>query len=174
VIPDSLSQRAYAKHRGVSHVAVGRAIKSGRLAGAVNAAGKIVDRDLADRLWSANTDYTDAPAAVREKALGIPAAAAPADDLEESATDTMSTAQATRVQAIWKARQLELKFKEEAKQLVRVEDAEAERIADYSEVRTKLLGVPSAARQLMPHTTPEDLLAWENLIRDALEVLSHG
>jgi len=46
-----MSQRQYAAHRGVSHVAVGKAVKAGRIA---TADGKI-DSDLADTAWSANT-----------------------------------------------------------------------------------------------------------------------
>lgn len=173
-IPDSkpLSGRAYARRRGVSHVAVQKAIASGRLAGAVDEQGKITDPDLADRLWVANTDYTDAPKAVREKFEGGGSGDHPPAPEDDSAADGMTTAEATRIQTIWKARQMELKFKEEAKQLVRRDDVVADRAADYAELRTKILGIPTQARQAMPHTSPEDLATWERLIREALEALA--
>jgi hypothetical protein len=48
-----MSQRAYAKHRGVTHGAVQKAIKSGRIP---VTEGQKVDPDEADRAWAANTD----------------------------------------------------------------------------------------------------------------------
>lgn len=49
--------RAYARHRGVSHTAVQKAIRSGRIREAVLADGSI-DAARADQLWIANTDPT--------------------------------------------------------------------------------------------------------------------
>jgi hypothetical protein len=48
-----ISQRAYAKRRGVTHGAVQKAIKSGRIP---VTDGKKVDPDAADSAWAANTD----------------------------------------------------------------------------------------------------------------------
>ena len=48
-----VSQRAYARHRGVTHRAVQKAIAAGRIP--VSSDGK-VDPDVADRAWVANTD----------------------------------------------------------------------------------------------------------------------
>ena len=48
-----LSQRAYAKHLGVSEGAVRKAIKSGRISIDKN---NLIDPELADRQWQENTD----------------------------------------------------------------------------------------------------------------------
>lgn len=48
----AISQRAYARHRGVSPMAVTRAIESGRIT--TDADGKI-DPEVADKQWSENT-----------------------------------------------------------------------------------------------------------------------
>lgn len=48
-----ISQRAYAKHRGVSHTAVAKAIESGRIE--AEPGGKI-DPEKADQQWNDNTD----------------------------------------------------------------------------------------------------------------------
>ena len=48
-----LSQRAYARHRGVTHRAVQKAIKAGRIT--TNSDGTI-DPARADAQWTANTD----------------------------------------------------------------------------------------------------------------------
>ena len=49
-----ISQREYARRRGISHVAVQRAVNSGRIS---TIDGKI-DPDLADREWRENTDQS--------------------------------------------------------------------------------------------------------------------
>jgi hypothetical protein len=49
-----LSQRAYAKHRGVSHTAVQKAVRYGRI---TTIDGKL-DPDVADREWRENVDLT--------------------------------------------------------------------------------------------------------------------
>ena len=64
-----LSQRAYARRRGVSHTAVAKAVRSGRLKGAlVEIAGGhlALNPELADAAWNANTD----PSAQRERRAG--------------------------------------------------------------------------------------------------------
>lgn len=54
-----LGIRAYSRRRGVSHTAVSKAIRDGRIAGAlvhVPGVGRMIDPDAADALWDANTD----------------------------------------------------------------------------------------------------------------------
>lgn len=57
-----ISVRAYADSRGISHTAVQKAIKSGRLVKCLGksagGAVKIADPDLADKEWAANTDQS--------------------------------------------------------------------------------------------------------------------
>jgi len=57
-----ISIRAYADSRGISHTAVQKAIKSGRLVKCLgksdSGAVKIADADLADKEWAANTDQS--------------------------------------------------------------------------------------------------------------------
>ncbi|CAM3200293.1 hypothetical protein G4177_03100 [Corallococcus sp. ZKHCc1 1396] len=74
-----LAVRAYARHCGVSHVAVLNAVKSGRLRESVRG-GKVVDVALADREWTRNTSYSEAPIAIqeREAARELAASRAPA------------------------------------------------------------------------------------------------
>ncbi len=170
-IPDStqpMSVRAYGRRRGCSHVAVQRAIENGRLVASIvrgpNGEPKISDPDLADREWAANTDYTDSP----QRAAAANAQAS--SSAPPSAPLTIDGAAAR--QKHWAAKLAELKFKEAAGELIRIEDAEADAIADYSEVKTKLLAIASRAKQAIPHMTIEDLLVWETLIREALEALS--
>jgi len=48
-----ISIRAYARHRGVSHTAVRKAINAGRITTESNG---MIDPDKADRQWDAQTD----------------------------------------------------------------------------------------------------------------------
>lgn len=48
-----LTMNAYAKHRGVSHTAVAKAVKSGRISRTANG---LIDPEAADRQWADNTD----------------------------------------------------------------------------------------------------------------------
>jgi len=66
-----LSRRAYALLRGVSHVAVGKAIASGRI---TTLPDGTIDPDMADREWDANTDPTR-QRGPHARALGVTKAA---------------------------------------------------------------------------------------------------
>jgi hypothetical protein len=157
-----MSQRAYARRRGVSHVAVQRAIREGRISASV-VEGRIIDPDLADREWDTYTDPTRLPARVIDQrsaaASGSPAVAG------------MSTVEAATADKFWKAKLSELKFRQEAGELVPAADVE-HRLEDvFLSCRTRLLGLPSRARQALPHLTLEDLAVLEGLVREALEEL---
>lgn len=187
-IPDSqpapMSLTAYAKRRGVSAMAVSRAVKRGRLKESVthDARGqpKIRDPDLADREWAANTDYSEAPASVIAKAEAFARGeAAPppppaGDDPAPSAHEGMTLSEATATEKIWRAKQAELKFRREAAELVPSAEVRGKLEAVFSVCRTKLLGVPSRARQTLPHLTVADIAALEDLVREALEDLAAG
>lgn len=77
----ALSQRAYARHRGVSHVSVKKAIDAGRIILGVDGT---IDPAVADRQWEANTvqpkhcmkHATAAPKAATKATIGVAAPAA--------------------------------------------------------------------------------------------------
>jgi len=170
-----MSQRAYAKRRGISNVSVNRAIKSGRLSASVNGDGQIIDAELADREWAASTDLSRANTATLAKQLPV---APPAPEVEpavefavESAGEGMSLADATRIEKVWKARAAELKYREAAKELVPASEVRQAITNAYATVRTHLLGVPSRAKQALPHLTAADVAVLEGLQREALEAL---
>jgi phage terminase Nu1 subunit (DNA packaging protein) len=178
-----MSQRAYGKRRGVSHVAVQRAVNSGRLRASVNEDGQIVDPDLADREWDAATDLSKAPGYVRERAAARAAPApafdvvgviGPETDAPPSARAGMTLAEASAVEKVWKARQAELNYRQDAGELVPARDVDAKLQDVFRTCRTKLLGLPSRARQALPHLTVADLGTIENLVREALEELASG
>lgn len=160
-----MSLTDYAKHRGVSKMTVSNAVRKGRLRESVAYSGagkpKIRDVALADKEWEENLDLSTAPAAVREKF-----------DEGPSAHDGMSLSEASAVEKVWRAKTAELKFREAAKELIPARDVEARLVSVFTECKTKLLGIPSRARQALPHLTVADIGTLEGLIREALEGLA--
>jgi hypothetical protein len=64
-----LSARAYARHRGVSHVAVLKALRSGRI---VAGADGMIDTAVADQTWQERTaPRMSSPAAAPEPGPGV-------------------------------------------------------------------------------------------------------
>lgn len=173
-----LSIRAYGRRRGVSHVSVIRAIDKGTLSKSVgvDARGQrcIADPDLADREWEANTDLSQAPIYVREQAE---ARAAERDgsepDLSEG-PDGVTMSESSAAEKYWKAKHAELKFKEAAGELVSAADVKKTMVNAFVESKTHLLGLPSRAKQAIPHLTTADIGVLETLIRESLEALSES
>lgn len=85
----SQSIRAYARHRGCTHRAVQRAIKTGRVSKAlvvVNGRPRIADFELADREWLANTNVFKA----RFRRVPVAADQVPTPPTKGSLTETAS------------------------------------------------------------------------------------
>lgn len=187
VIPmkDPISLRAYAKLRGCSAMAVSVAVRDGRLKASVvrvNDQPKIADVALADLEWERNTDAqrrVNAAGGVdleRERlrveiaALEAPAAPPPprADpgplQPEDNATATqrLKSAQADLA---------ELKFEQEAGDLVSRDEVLREWAGLLSQVRTKIMGAPTALKQALPHLTVADVVVIEDTLRATLEDL---
>ncbi len=168
--PDSrfLTLTAYAKRRGVSKQSVSEAIKAGRLVACLvkdeYGQNKIGDPALADREWDANTDLTKAPTAVK-----VAAAARAAPGTGDGDASDLTVANTRK--AHWDAELKELKFKEAAGELVLASDVKREWADILSQVRTKLLGLPTQVKQAVPTLTVADVVIFENLIREALEDL---
>lgn len=164
-----MSCRAYAKRRGVSAMAVSDAIRQGRLVKSVvrveNGDPKIADPDLADQEWAAHTDHSKAPAYVKERESARVVVVAPP---AEGAT----LSEASAAEKVWKAKLAELKYRELAGELVEAADVEREVTNYIMECKTRLLGLPSRARQLMPELTIGQVAKLEDLVREALESLA--
>lgn len=182
-----LSLRAYARHRadlglpGSSLQAVQRARDKGRIT--LEPDGTI-DPARADREWALNTDLTDAPGTVVEAHARVigPAAAAglvkphPSEPVGDNAAPSLGKTlpENNAVKAYWQAKTAELDFKEAAGELVPAVGVKAELESVFRSCRTKLLGIPSRARQLLPGLSVADVGVIENLVREALEDLAKG
>jgi hypothetical protein len=168
-----MSMRGYARRRGVSAMTVHQAVKAGRLVQCVatDEAGKflgITDPFLADKEWAENTDVTKAPpkeqakAAARARVLG----GAPAEP------DGESLANASAREKFYAAELKKLKFLEASRVLVPAAEVKARLVDEYSACRTRLLAIPSRAKQALPELTVAHLAVIEGLIREALEDLA--
>ena len=94
----------------------------------------------------------------------------PADRPEDLPEYTISRARSEYE----KANLLELERKTKEGQLLRREDVETAWNGAVNITRSKLLGVPSAAKQLIPHLDAEEVELLMGLIRRALEALAAG
>ena len=154
----------YAERKGCSKMTVSTAVKNGRLVKSVqrNARGwpEIVDVELADLEWEQNRDMTTAPQRVARHA---------SPDLD---ADTL--AQSAERQKHWQASLAELKYREAAGELVLARDVESRLVEVFGSCKSKLLGVPSRARQQLPHLSDSDVLVLTALVREALEGLADG
>lgn len=167
----ALSLRAYARHRqaaglvgGTLH-AVQEAVAAGRVKTTKDC--KIADARVADVEWEAST-YADrvplsGPAATKR---GRQRKAAEGDD------ETPSLGEARARLDAAKASLAELDLAERRGELLQAQDVEARIVAVFSQCKTKLLGVPSRARQQDPGLTVAQLALLEALIREALEDLA--
>ena len=119
-----LSIRAYARHRGVSHVAVKKAIDTGRITPLPDGT---IDPDTADAQWAQNT-LQPRRAAAQEKvgttrARPAPAEATPQRDVADTSTAPMSAGgtsllQARTVNEVLKAKLNNLELAHRKKELV--------------------------------------------------------
>lgn len=193
-----MSLAEYARHRGVSGAAVTYAIRDGRISTTTDHRGKrVIDSEAADQQWNANTAHdkrrntAEAPAGIAppeppmiqtlaaapqgdqigfdRQALGLPEKP---DVTGDGADNTYARARANKEHFL--AKQAELDYLESAGKLVDVATIQKTWTAVATTVRTKVLGIPSKARQRIPDLTNEQYLVLEKLAREALEDLSEG
>lgn len=172
--------REYARHRGVSHVAVLNAIKSGRLGKSVTRDDKdrpLIDSELADAEWLPTTkevfkDEASGKPGDRDRARPPvstrPLAAVPAGG------PPMTFAEARELRENYLAKLAQLDFEERSAKLVDAEEVKKQWVVVASIIRTKVLGIPSKSRQRMPDMTPEQYATLESIVRETLEDLADG
>lgn len=162
-----MSIRAYAERRGCTPETVRQRIKRAVLVRSVvwvpGKGGKdeprIADPNLADQEWSAGT---------RPKAASQAATAA-SDEYSrlrlEREEENLRAARAKR-----EAEELALAARRG--ELVPAAEIEAALAEEYTAVRTKLLALPTRAKQRLTHLTTADVAVLEDLVREALGELA--
>lgn len=170
---------------GVSRTAVYKAIKQGRLPVVRSADGReLIKSETLREDWFANTmkkigrgpkppmGETDWPEprpkrerpAPEPERLASPEAGEIVPEYNESRART----------EFLKAELLELERKEKEGLLVRAADVQAKWVEVLTISRTKVLGVPSKAKQRIPDLTQDQIAILEDIIREALEELAEG
>lgn len=112
----SMSVRAYAQHRGVSHPAVIKAIKSGRIATEPDGS---IDPTKADAQWDRHT-RTAQPTTPKVATARVSASAAPPSPMPPANDDTRGVDyhKARAVRETYAARLAKLEFEERSEKLV--------------------------------------------------------
>lgn len=197
-----MSLTEYAKRRGVSAVAVSKAVARGRLSASVardeRGQPKIADPELADREWEERTrKRVDMPP---RAVIATPRTVPPQRDESADDSDGWDDSEAIAaneapdsglpgnippyhrsqaVKAYHSARKeaaaadiAEIDLAERRGQLVDAAGARQDVENAYTLVRTRLLGVPSQVAQRLPHLAGEVVPVVDALLREALEELS--
>ncbi len=138
---------------------------------------KIADLELARRELAAGTDRSKAPGYVKARApapsMPPPPPSdptAPPDGLEEPLN--LNLADETARKMYWQARESELKVRTRAGELVEAKKVTDQVFGVFNRLRTRLLGLPTRAKQQLPHLSPQDVAMVDSLVREALEELS--
>jgi hypothetical protein len=152
---------------------VRRAIGNGRLRESivtVNGMPKIRDVATADAEWHANTRLT-----VANMGPAVPPAVPPVmGDLEPVARGVPDLQESRARLEAARADLAELELAERRGKLVPADEIAAKYESVVMEAKTKLLGIPTRAKQTLPHLTAEDVLKLDALVREALEGLADG
>lgn len=164
---------------GVSRTAVYKAIKQGRLPVVRTSDGKeLIKSETLREDWFANTmakiGVGPKPPAgetafpperpKRDRSLTEPEPGDIVPDYNESRARTEHL----------KAELLDLERKEKEGLLVRAADVEAKWIEVITISRTKVMGIPSKAKQRIPDLTQDQVVVLEDIVREALEELAEG
>lgn len=164
----ALTVREYALHRKVSDLpggaprAVQVAIRDGRLSSSLTSDRKrIRDAELADAEWLATTQSDRVP-------LTGPTSSAASPDTP--VTNGLAMARTRREAAQAAIREMELA--ERQGELVPVRDIEAHLTNVFAQCRSRLLSIPTRARQRDPSLSSAQLVLIESLVREALEDLA--
>jgi hypothetical protein len=129
-----VSLRKYAEHRGVSHTAVQKAIKQGRIHPTPD--GKI-DVEQADRDWGRNTSPVNAPKRASKTRT-------------EAATGGGPTyAQSRAVRELYLARLAKIEFEERSGKLVSRDEVTVAAFTKARTVRDNLLNIPDRVAAML-------------------------
>jgi phage terminase Nu1 subunit (DNA packaging protein) len=124
---------------------------------------KIADVALADREWAENTDLSKAPGYVKERTR--PGVAG------RVSSEPSALAEASTREKEARAKLAELEYQRKAGLLIEAKTAEDAMVDLVTRSRTKLLGVPSRIKSVIPELTHAQVLLIDRQIREALEEL---
>jgi len=132
-----LSQRAYARHRGISETAVRKALKEGRIT--KNKNGKI-DPNLADKQWDKNTN----PAQIKEATKAV-------EEVSNYNSNLIgpSYQQSRAIKEAYNAKLTRLQFEKESKKLISVDEVKISAFNAARMTRDRILNIPDRVIPLL-------------------------
>ena len=156
-----LSIAAYARHRGVSHVAVLKAIKSGRIEKETDGT---IDAAKADAAWSRNTNKAQQRPPRSEPPVTIQASAPAETHLSPPIVNSgPSYAQSRAVKEAYHARLAKLSYEEKSGSLIKIDAVKVSWFNILRVMRDRVLNLPDRlAPVLAAETDPKK-------VRDLLE-----
>jgi hypothetical protein len=188
VKPETLTQRGYARHRGVSHKSVQKAIAAGRI---TTVAGDRIDPRVADSEWAANTDVTKprnsvsgdpkhrrredgAPSPARSRASRGDESQAGAESDLRSADRGYTAARAMR--EAYAAKTARLEYERLSGKLIDSDEVRRDGFETGRRVRDSVLSIPDRISPILAGLTDVDEIhrTLSKELREALEGLSHG
>lgn len=166
---------------GISKERVSAGVRSGKLPKTAvrdSATGRYVGvTNLVDAAveWRRNTDLAKVPPP-QYKELPSPPELADVSDLDMGDEDEggITLANASAQERLWTAKKKRLEYLQVAGKLVPAADVEREVTDMIVACKTRLLAVPSRAKQALPHLTLDDLAMLESVVREALEELARA
>jgi len=172
-----MSQRAYARHRGVTLQAVQKALKRGRIALEQDANGRSgIDPVAADAAWAANTlPRRELPVPEPAPAAAQPAATEPEESATTGTGQSIMTSRAVR--EAYQARMARLDYEERAGRLVPAGAVAAEAYTRARMLRDRIMAVPARISAKLAAIDDERLVAatLDEALRAALqEEAEHG
>jgi hypothetical protein len=144
-----------------------RKIKSGELKTVAGADGPMIERDGLEQRW-ANITRKRSDSPTPKTATAPPPPPRPPERSEELPDYNESRARSEYE----KANLLELERKTKEGLLLPREDVERAQAAALAISKTRLLGVPSTAKQRIPHLSLDEVEILTGLIREALDELA--
>lgn len=167
-----VSQREYARRRGISHVAVQRAIKAGR----ISAVDGKVNPEQADREWVQNTDLSKP----LNRITGDPKRGRPAGKQPEAVElagegkasgggSGYAKARATR--EIYQAQLARLELERQQGILVRADEVRAAAFDAHRRTRDHLITLPERIAAIVAATT--DPAEVQRILDDEIERICH-
>ena len=134
----SMSVRAYAQHRGVSHPAVIKAIKSGRIATEPDGS---IDPIKADAQWDRHTRSAQPTATPKASSARASAAPPPVPQANDDARG-VDYHKARAVRETYSARLAKLEFEERTGKLIRKDEVDVKYFQLARQLRDRLQQIP--------------------------------
>jgi hypothetical protein len=169
----------YAAHRGKDPSAVRYAIREGKLQKSITRDGNriLIDADLADKEWSTRFDPTSPDDTPNSRGSSSPAGKKkkksewdPEDPYDTSMLVPINVSR-MRI-AAHEAELARIKVEKEMGKLIPLEEIDKQWVKLATTTKTKVLGIPSKARQRIPELTDAQYAILESISREALEEIS--